>query len=80
MFQLPAPQEDSVTSGDAYRHGSRFTGREAYSIALSIAFTTENTAATEKTKKSKCPKPSSVLSVGSVVNALTVKYFENAGS
>jgi len=46
----------------------------------SIAFTTEITEATEKTRKSKCPKSSSVFSVCSVVKALTVKYFENAGS
>ena len=49
-------------------------------LPSSIAFTTEPTETTEKTRESKCPKSSSVLSVGSVVKALTVKYFENAGS
>ncbi len=49
-------------------------------LPLSIAFTPEHTEATEKTRKSQCPKSSSVLSVYSVVRALTVKYLENAGS
>jgi hypothetical protein len=57
-----------------------FPGSEAFSIAISSAFTTELTEATEKTRKSQCPASFSVLSVGSVVRALVVTYFENDGS
>ena len=80
LLQPPAPP------GGAHRETTP-DGMVTYPLApkliqllSSIAFTTEHTEATEKTRKSECPKSSSVLSVDSVVKALNVKYFENAGS